>query len=53
MLKGLLDSLEAAQNSGEEEDQEEFYDEDTEAWVYEPSLESRLLRRLRQVLGQG
>ncbi len=53
MLTGLRDSLAAAQQSGEEEEQEERYDEDTEDWVYEPSLESRLLRRLRELLGNG
>ena len=53
MLRGLRDSLEAARKPGEEDDQEESYDEETDSWVYGPSLESRLLRRLRELLGPG
>ncbi|HEX8702682.1 MAG TPA: HEAT repeat domain-containing protein [Myxococcaceae bacterium] len=53
MLKGLRDSLEAAQKSGELDEQEESYDEETDGWVYVPSLESRLLQRLRELLGSG
>jgi len=51
MLRGLRDSLEAAHKPGQEDDQVEIYDEETDSWVYGPSLETQLLRRLRELLG--
>jgi hypothetical protein len=53
LLEGLRDSLAAALAGREDEDQEEIYDEETDEWVYGPSTESRLLRRLREVLAEG
>jgi hypothetical protein len=53
LLEGLRDSLQAAHAAGGGEEQEELYDEETDEWVYGPSLESRLLSRLREVLAEG
>jgi hypothetical protein len=47
LLSGLQEMLEATPSLDDEDSQEEYFDEEEDAWVYGPSAEARLLERLQ------
>ncbi len=51
LLSGLRELLEA-RPADEREEEEEFFDEAQDMWVYGPSVETQLLQRLQQLLSE-